>query len=27
VPRANHGFRGHERALVREIVRWSRTVV
>jgi pimeloyl-ACP methyl ester carboxylesterase len=26
VPRANHGFRGHERALVREIVRWARTV-
>jgi pimeloyl-ACP methyl ester carboxylesterase len=26
VPRADHGFRGHERALVREIVRWARTV-
>ena len=26
VPRALHGFRGHERALVREIVRWARTV-
>ena len=26
VPRALHGFRGHERALTREIVRWARTV-
>jgi len=26
VPRANHGFRGHERGLVREIVRWARAV-
>ena len=26
IPRANHGFRGHERALVREIVRWARAV-
>jgi pimeloyl-ACP methyl ester carboxylesterase len=26
VPRAGHGFRGHERALVREIVRWARRV-
>ena len=26
IPRANHGFRGHEGALVREIVRWARAV-
>ncbi len=26
VPRALHGFRGHERALTREIVRWARAV-
>jgi acetyl esterase/lipase len=26
VPRAPHGFRRHERALAREIVRWTRTV-
>jgi len=26
VPRANHGFRGHEPALAREMVRWARTV-
>lgn len=26
VPRARHGFRGHEPALAREVVRWARTV-
>ena len=26
VPRAPHGFRGHEPALAREVVRWARTV-
>ena len=26
VPRALHGFRGHERALAREVVRWARRI-
>ena len=26
VPRARHGFRGHEPSLAREVVRWARTV-
>ncbi|HEX4995649.1 MAG TPA: hypothetical protein VFX87_11785, partial [Methylomirabilota bacterium] len=26
VPRAPHGFRGHEPVLAREVVRWARTV-